>query len=816
MDQASYLTAKIRWQKLAMVVENLWTALQLPLIIVGVASAIFASGILDGFPKWLQLSVLAVLALGLVVSLKDLIKLKAPQTLVALRRMETASAISHRAASSFNDAQVAEENSAQADELWEEHKRRKLLALDEVKIAPPQSAWRFFDPVALRVPVALATLAALLLGPGDVVSNLSNVARLSPPPLIAPLTIDAWLRPPSYTGKAPLLLTSVAMQQKLLDGHEILVPENAVLSLRVQGAEKSQLKFYALGGVISPTTEIKILATKTTISDAGFSGEVKLERPVMIKVLDGDRELASWPISLIPDAPPQISIVGEPTAQDLGKLKADWKTSDDYGVKSITAEISLADEQDGGVGFADNGVFLFDAPEFKIALRKPNAKDEVGSTVQDIANHPWAGLYVTMALTAIDAAGHASTTEPVRFKLPERAFYKPLAAALIEQRKRLILSPDDAPDVATMLDALLAYPYSLRDQSRLVLQLAIIKSHLASAGDTDDVGDAIRDLWPLAIAIEEGEAADVRAELKSLKEQLQQALRDGAPPERIAELTDKMRKAMDKLMEQLRKEGERRKADGDPAGQKNKSISRQELQDMLDKFEKLSKGGDKDSAEQLLSELDKLLQNLQPGGDQADQNGDPALQQKMDELSDLMRKQQELMDGTQRMDPNGTPQQGDEGLADRQGKLNDRLQRLNRDMGGSMQENFGEADKSMKEAEGALRQGTKDDALRQQGEALKDLQKGAQKLGKKLAEQGQGKTGQDGKEGEAGGNNDDPLGRPRATHNPGDAPDKNTVPSELAMRRAREILENLRSRANELNLGETEKAYIERLLKGLH
>jgi Domain of unknown function (DUF4175) len=433
-------------------------------------------------------------------------------------------------------------------------------------------------------------------------------------------------------------------------------------------------------------------------------------------------------------------------------------------------------------------------------------------------------------LTATDGAGHSTATQPTRFKMPQRMFSKPLAKALIEQRGKLILSPDEAPNVATMLDAILAYPYSIADCSRLILNLAAIKSSLTNADDTDTVTRAVTDLWPLAVTIEDGEMADARAELKALKEQLQQALRDGAPPEKIAELTDKMRKAMDKLIDQMRKEAEKRKADGQQSAEKQngREITKEELQKMLDQIEKLSKSGSKEAAEQMLSELDKLLQNLQPGNSQAmDPNGDPGLQQKMDELSDLMRRQQQLMDQTQRLPQTGNGDQpGDQpgesgkdgqgsGLSDKQGTLADRLDRLNRDLGGGT-ENFGDASKNMKDAQGSLRQGSKEDALRQQGEAMKQMQDGAKKLGKKLAQQGQGKTGEQGHEGQAGGNSDDPLGRPRASTNPDTGPNKNTVPSELATRRAREILEQLHNRSNEQNLGETERGYIERLLKGLY
>ncbi len=809
------LNTKIRLQQAALFWERLWQTAQKPLLILGLAVIVVASGLLAELPQYLAPAVLIILGLGFIYTLKDIIKLRQPQRLAAMRRMENSSRIEHRGLSSVDDDLVVEAQNPASTALWEEHERRKLAALADVKIDPPKSNWRSFDPAALRVPVALGALSALFLGPGDLIANVKNAATFTNPAIVQPLTIDAWLKPPAYTGKAPVLLSSEAMKEKLAAGGDILVPENAALNLRVQGAAHPKLAFYSVGLTPSAETELKSITAKTTTTDTGFTADLKLDRPAIVKLMDGTSELASWPITLIPDEAPKIKLVGEPHSEKLGGLTVGWEIGDDYGVKSISAEIALADQQETGVGFENNGVFLYDAPVFKISNFKPNAKSDAGTTTQELASHPWAGLYVEMTLTATDAAGHTTTTAPTRFKMPERGFFKFLSKALIEQRKTLILNPDESPNVATMLDAILAYPYSIAAQSKLILNLAYIKSELAGAGDTDTVVSTVTDLWPLIVAIEDGELADARAELKSLKQQLEQALRDGAPPEKIAELMDKMRKAMDKLLSQMQKEAEKRQAEGgkQPNG---KSISKDDLQKMLDQIEKLSKSGSKDAAEQMLSQLDKLLQNLQPGGTEQSQNGNPELQQQMDELSDLMKRQQQLMDETQKLDPNGNGDKPGQGLSDKQGKLSDRLDRLGRQMGKDPGDALGQGSKSMKDAQGSLNDGARDEALRQQGEAMKQMQDGAKKIGKKLAEQGQGKTGEQGKDGEAGGNNDDPLGRPRASKNPETGPDKNTVPSELAMRRAREILEQLRNRSNDQTVGETERSYIERLLKGLY
>ncbi len=63
-----------------------------------------------------------------------------------------------------------------------------------------------------------------------------------------------------------------------------------------------------------------------------------------------------------------------------------------------------------------------------------------------------------MTLTARDAAGNKTESAKRVFRMPERLFTKPLAKALIEQRRHLILAPDEAGGVAGMLDAILTYP----------------------------------------------------------------------------------------------------------------------------------------------------------------------------------------------------------------------------------------------------------------------------------------------------------------------------------------------------------------------
>jgi uncharacterized protein (TIGR02302 family) len=820
-----YLTLKIALQRALLLGEQIWNRGQRALIVEGLAVALLASGLVEQVPRWVSISLLAALGLAFVYTLKDFWGLRKPSRLWAMRRMESHSDIRHRGLSGHDDQLAPEAKSDDSGLLWEAHQQRQLEALKTVKLSPPASAWRLLDPMALRVPVALAAFAALLLGQGDLLTNARNALSFTPSTAAASLVLDAWLKPPAYTGKQPILLTSAAMREKLKASPDVTVPENSGLSLRVLGAAKPRLAFYSPGVVPSTETEIKSITPQITANEQGFAAEVKIDRPVIVKLYDGSTELVTWPISLVPDEAPKIEFAEDPKAGDMGGLNVHWKATDDYGVKTVTSEISLADEQESGTGFENNGVFIYDAPNFKITLPKPGAKQIDTTSKQDVSAHPWAGFYVTMVLTATDAAGHVTSNEPRRFKLPERAFFRFLSKAIIEQRKQLVLNPDAAPDVATMLDAFAAYPYSIRDQSRLILRLGAIEAALSRATETEQVKRVVSEMWGLALVIEDGEMGDLRAQLHELKQQLEQALKDGAPQDRIAELTNKLRNTMDKLLDQMAKEAQKRAAEnGKQPNPDGKSVSREDLQKMLDDIEKLNKGGSKEAAQDLLAQLDQLLQNLQPGGqDQAGEPGDQGLQDKMDGLSDMMRRQQQLMDQTQKLPQPGEGEPSPDGtnpgagnLADRQGSLSDQLDRLNKELGPNGQGELGDASKSMKGAKGALKDGLKGDALRQQGEAMKQMQEGAKKLGQKMAKQGKGQNGQKGKDSQSGSNDTDPLGRPRANHNPDDGPDKDMVPSELSMRRAREILEGLRQRYDDPDLGSGEKAYIDRLLRGLY
>lgn len=262
---------------------------------------------------------------------------------------------------------------------------------------------------------------------------------------------------------------------------------------------------------------------------------------------------------------------------------------------------------------------------------------------------------------------------------------------------------------------------------------------------------------------------------------------------------------------------------------------------MLDRLENLARSGNKDAARQLLEQLQSMLENLQmarPGAN-GDDDGDDDMMSALDELGDMIRKQQQLRDKTfkqgqdmrrdrQRGQPGqGQNQMGDlrqdqQGLRDRLNKLLEQLRQ--RGLGqqgqqgqqgeGNEMGQLGDAGEAMGRAEGQLGEGDADSAVDSQGRALEAMRKGAQGLAQSMQQQGMGPgpNGRPGR-GQARAQQDtDPLGRPMRGRDYGDDFTVK-VPGEIDAQRARRILEELRKRFGESFRPQLELDYIERLLK---
>jgi len=345
-------------------------------------------------------------------------------------------------------------------------------------------------------------------------------------------------------------------------------------------------------------------------------------------------------------------------------------------------------------------------------------------------------------------------------------------------------------------------------------------------------------LWNVAVMIEDGELSDAQRALKAAQEALRQALQNGASDQEIARLTQELREAMNRYMRELAQQAMRNPQSAQKMDPNAQMLSQQDLDRMLNQIEELAKSGARDQAEQLLSEMQRMMENLQAGTPQMmPQSGMGEMEQILDELGKMIQRQQELMNETHRLDKNGQQgrrqpgRQGDDQdgmgqspqeLADQlrrlqegQGQLGQRLQELLdqlADQGLQPNDQLGEAGEAMGRAENQLGQARPGDALGEQGEALDRLRQGAQSLANQMAGNGNQPGGnQPGQT--AQGQERDPLGRFRRNEG-SDMTSRVQIPDEIDVQRARRILEELRNRLSDPRRPSIELDYLERLLPG--
>ncbi|WP_139102709.1 DUF4175 family protein, partial [Acinetobacter baumannii] len=104
----------------------------------------------------------------------------------------------------------------------------------------------------------------------------------------------------------------------------------------------------------------------------------------------------------------------------------------------------------------------------------------------------------------------------------------------------------------------------------------------------------------------DGNISDVEKALRAAQDALKQALERGASDDEIKKLTQDLRAALDNFMRQLAEQFRNNKDAQNlarPLDPNTKILRQQDLQNMIDRMERLSRSGDKDAAKQLLDQL---------------------------------------------------------------------------------------------------------------------------------------------------------------------------------------------------------------------
>ncbi len=804
---------------------------------LGAALAALWAALAFGLPEiltrtqFLTLTALAGAA-ALALLVLGLRRFRWPSAATARARIDAT--LPGRPLAALGDAPALNREDPGAQAVWAAHLSRMRRLAASARPVRADLRLAAHDPWALRLMALVALIAAAVFARDPGIEAAAGALKPAPGTAVATgPSFEGWAEPPAYTGRPTLYLPEVAA------GAPVSVPEGTKVTLRAYGSAAR----FDLAETVSGGTPARLAEAAPGIASAEFpvgaSGTVTLRE-------DGST-LGSWDFAMEPDSAPRIALSGPVDRAPTGETRLPYKASDDHGIVGARAVITL------DLPRVDRRYGLAADPEARpplvadLPLPLSGRSKELDETlVEDFSKHPFAGLPVTVTLTAEDATGKTGTSAPVAAVLPMRSFYDPMAMALVEQRRDLLWSAANAPRVSQVLKAVTYHPDASFPSPRAYLMVrTVIRSLDAAAAAGATVAPKVRDeaaeaLWQAALQIEDGRLGDAAQRLAKAKERLQQALQNGASDEEIARLMDELRQATRDYMDQMARDAQK---DGKQQAQippDAKSMTQDQIQQLMDRIQELSEQGRKEEAQALLDMLQQLLDNMQmvmgnqPGGPGEQGQGG---EQSMQGLADALREQQGLADdsfqqlqrqfrrdrpgqqaegdqqgqGSQQGQGQGEPGEGRPGnrqaqgnqpgngdgrsLADRQEALRQLMQDLERGLpgeaGDAARQALRDAERNMGAARDGLRNGDAAGALDRQAQAIDNLREGMRQIGEDLR---QAQRGTDGQQGQVGGEptaeaGRDPLGRPVGGY--GSIGSNDTVPLEGgdAAGRARALLD---------------------------
>lgn len=369
------LTQALQRAKYAIAWERAWPHLARLLTVIGLFLVVSWAGL------WLALpSVARAIGLGLFVLLAlaaslPLVWFRWPSREQGLSRLDRGSGIAHRPATTLADTLTTQDPVALA--LWQAQRERTLASLKRIRAGLPSPRLRLYDPWALRGLVAVMLVAAFFAAGDERMMRLS--AAFDWNGVLAPsnIRVDAWVNPPVYTAKPPIILSAANKEAAALPvSGPLPVPAGSTLIVRSSGGS---LDVVAGGGITEAVSSEK--APEGT-NEKRFT--IAGDGTVHVRAPSGQPQ---WKFTAIPDRPPTIALTKEPEPQLRGSLLLGYKVEDDYGVIGAQAQFALKQKD-----ASDHKPRpLFGAPDFALALPQARTRSGAAQTTKDLSDHPWAG-----------------------------------------------------------------------------------------------------------------------------------------------------------------------------------------------------------------------------------------------------------------------------------------------------------------------------------------------------------------------------------------------------------------------------------------
>jgi uncharacterized protein (TIGR02302 family) len=833
----------IRRASATLAFERAWPPLAGALATCALFLAASWAGLWLALPGWARAAGVILFAAAVLGCLASAIRAARISERDALTRLDEDSGLPHRIATGLSETLASPDQDPVTRRLWTAHRRRLKELASRLRVSPPDPRLDAKDAYALRFASVLAlAVAAIAAGPEREARLLAAFEWDGRAENAVPPRLDGWINPPLHTRVPPIILDLQTGGAE----RTLRVPIRSEIVVRTTGSDAIEAR--GTGGL-----DRNASAASTGASEHRFTltGDATLNLRIR-------RESRTIGFAAIPDMPPSVRLVQPPSTDSKGMLEIVAAFEDDYGVASgEVVVLGPVRDHEGGGGKAP----LVPAPMLNLSLGADARGGETRSSF-DLREHAWAGAEIEAQLLVLDDAGQEGRSAIFRVTLPGRPFTEPLAKALIEQRRDLVIDPGRRGRILEALHALMIEPARFTPDPAVWLGLRKASRDLRRAKSDVALLEVADWLHAMAIAIEQGSATDAEKALQAAERALREAMDRGASAEELKRLMDQLRDAMDRYMrelaEKMMRDPGRQEAERDRDRSGDRMLTQRDLDAMMNRMERMMRDGRMAEAQQMLDQLRNLMRDLKNARPMRDPMG-REMQQALDELDRMTRDQQALRDetfreGQRRRDEQrrnrqqsrqGQPgeqgqqgrqgQQGENGdqqaqdgqgrsLAERQQELRRRLEEMRRRMQGmgGEPEGLGEAEGEMGRAEGAIGRDADGEAVDAQGRALENLRRGAREMARRMQERGNqfgegepgGEPGGEARDRADSGDRDrDPLGREVPSREAGDRArlqeggKKGTL--EL---RAREVLEELRRRLGETARPQGELDYLQRLI----
>ncbi len=238
------LTQALQRAKYAIAWERSWPHLARLLSLAGLFLVVSWAGLWLALPFMARAIGLGLFALLALAALFPLLRFRWPNRDEALSRLDRGTGIRHRPATALTDTLVTQDPVARA--LWQAQRERTLASIKRIRAGLPSPRLAIHDPWALRTLVAVMMVAAYVAA-GDE-RRMRIAAAFDWNGVLAPanVRVDAWVTPPLYTGRPPIILSAANKEAAAPNAAPLPVPAGATLIVRSSGGS---LDVVASGGV---------------------------------------------------------------------------------------------------------------------------------------------------------------------------------------------------------------------------------------------------------------------------------------------------------------------------------------------------------------------------------------------------------------------------------------------------------------------------------------------------------------------------------------------------------------------------------------